>query len=262
MRPTALISADDAAQFGGKAAQLCQALRAKLPVPGGYALSVEQTEAIGAARQALDLEAGHWAVRSSAVGEDSTSASFAGQHLSLLNIPTDGLSAAVAEVWRSASSAAALAYRQRLGIDGEPKMAVVIQRVVAAKVAGVLFTRDPISGERLRVIEAAWGLGEVVVGGELIPDTYRLSTAGKVIERRVGVKDVRIDLAPNGGTQRSAIANGEARALCLDLTKLQALHELALQVEAAFESDSGDDLEWAFDDSPAPYLLQRRAITR
>lgn len=125
-----LAEAHDEATFGGKAVQLGASVRAGLPVPPGVALSAPLVDAVAAGDPSgvaaliavTDLVGGPVAVRSSAIGEDSAEASFAGQHLTQLNVRDPRrLSEAVSAVWASARSEAALAYRQRLGIDGVPR---------------------------------------------------------------------------------------------------------------------------------------------
>ncbi len=189
-----LADAADEARFGGKAAALSVALRAGLPVPGGVALSVGLVGALlagdPAARQAVaDAVAaldGPLAVRSSAIGEDGAASSFAGQHLTELNvIGAAAVLDAVGAVGASASAESAVAYRSRVGADAlgdEPCCGVVVQRLVAAEVAGVLFTRNPVTGADERVIEASWALGEAVVGGLVTPDCYRVARDGTVLE--------------------------------------------------------------------------------
>ena len=164
----ALRDAFDVARFGGKAVQLGQALRGGLPVPDGFALSAASVDQIvgGDAttlqelRNRLPQIRQRVAVRSSAVGEDSAGASFAGQHATCLHIEpeVDAVVAAVRHVWESGRTESARAYRKRLGVDGEPQVAVIVQRMVEPTAAGVLFSRDPVNGEDVRVIEAAWGL--------------------------------------------------------------------------------------------------------
>ncbi len=171
-------------EFGGKAVNLAKALRAGLTVPPGYALSFEWVEAV---QRNDDTVLAHLAsafaqmklpiaVRSSAVGEDSKGASFAGQHLSVLNVTTfPHLKSAISEVVQSALTPSAQSYREKLGVEGATPMGVVLQELHHSEAAGVMFTRNPINGTEERVIEAAWGLGEVVVAGLVIPDYYRLS---------------------------------------------------------------------------------------
>lgn len=258
MRP--LREARDAASFGGKAAQLAEALQLGLPVPDGFALVAAEVEQIARGGELQPLPAGRWAVRSSAVGEDSDDASFAGQHATVLHVTGERLSAAVRRVWESGREPAALAYRRRMGIATPPRMGVVVQRMVFSEIAGVLFTRHPVTGARERLIEAAWGLGEIVVSGMVTPDTYRLAPSGEVLERRPGHKDIAIHHheGSEGGTREVAVDPELREALCLDDDQLRALHELAGRVEQSFAGEH--DIEWAIE-GESVYLLQRRAIT-
>lgn len=267
MRLAALRHAADAGQFGGKAAALSRGLARGLPVPEGFALDAELVEAIARGEQtsALDelapLLGERVAVRSSGLDEDSAEASFAGQHKTLLNVGTGReLPRAIGEVWRSARDASALAYRRRLGLDVRSiRMAVLIQPMLAPEVAGVLFTRDPVSGADERVIEAAWGLGEVVVSGRITPDLFRVARGGALLEARIGDKDLALRCAPQGGTEERAIAPAVAARACLSELHLQALDALASRCEAAFEG--ARDLEWAFEHEQL-FLLQCRSVTR
>ncbi|WP_437688849.1 PEP/pyruvate-binding domain-containing protein [Sorangium sp. So ce176] len=254
--------------FGGKAAQLGRAHRGGLPVPPAWALSAAFVERVvageGAAADRL-VEAfralgGPVAVRSSGVGEDGASASFAGQHATELNVRgREGLIEAVHRVHRSARTEAALAYRRKLGLPPEPRMGIVVQRLVQADSAGVLFTRNPTTGADERVVEATWGLGEAVVAGLVTPDGYRMARGGRVLERRAGDKDIAIVWAEEGGTREVEVEPERAAALCLDDARLAALEALAAACEAAFGGTQ--DIEWAFAGDRL-YLLQRRAITR
>ena len=185
----------DAELYGGKAAQLALAVGAGLPVPRGRrilgrARRGDRGRCSGRDRRArarLAAPPAPLAVRSSAVGEDSEEASFAGQHLTCLNVRSaaDGVEA-VEAIWRSAHSDSALAYRRRLGLTGSPRIAVVVQQLVDADCAGVLFTRNPLDGADELVVEAAWGLGEAVVAGLVTPDRFRVARDGTVLERVAG----------------------------------------------------------------------------
>ena len=166
----ALSAAGDAGRFGGKAAQLAAARRAGLPVPDGWALGWDEVEAlvleetsaseVDAALRAAVSGRGPVAVRSSAVGEDSRDASFAGTHLTVLGLlGGQAVVDAVRQVHASAADPGALAYRDRLAVDGAIRMGVVVQDMVDADVAGVLFTRNPLTGADELVIEASWGSG-------------------------------------------------------------------------------------------------------
>ena len=258
----------DEAAFGGKTAQLAVARRAGLPVPVGVALSVSLVEAIArgepAALSTLDRALQPLrpplAVRSSAVGEDSTEASFAGQHLTRLNLrTTTHVREAVAAIRRSARTPAALDYRRRLGLPGQPRIAVLVQELVNADCAGVLFTRNPLDGADELVIEASWGLGEAVVTGLVIPERLRVSHDGSVIERSAGQKDVIVQPTKEGGTQEHQAPAELARTPCLTGARVRKLVALAHRCDHLFPGPH--DLEWAFERSQLS-LLQRRAITR
>jgi pyruvate,water dikinase len=268
MRPIALVESVDESAYGGKAAQLAAAIRAGLPVPSGMALSFGFVDAVSAGhptaiRELAEVCAtldGPVAVRSSAVGEDSETASFAGQHLTCLNVRPSppALTDAVGAIWKSAYSGSALAYRQRLRLPSEPRIGVVVQELVVADCAGVLFTRNPFDGADEIVIEANWGLGESVVAGLVTPDHFRLSREGRVLERTPGTKDIEVRVLPEGGTREAEVPAELVRALCLGDKQLRELHALAMKCEKAF--GGAQDLEWAFTGGTL-YLLQRRAVT-
>ena len=268
MKWAPLIDAVDGAVFGGKAASLARALQASLPAPPGVALGHAFVTAIGeddegaaAELAGLPLPDGRvLAVRSSAVGEDGAGASFAGQHTTELGVlPGERLLEAVRCVWRSGSGDGARGYRDRLGLADPPRMGVVIQPLVDATVAGVLFTRNPVTGASERVIEASWGLGESVVDGQVIPDLYRLAEDGSLIERTLGDKRTERRALPGGGVADEVVDEDRAGARALDDGQLAALHELVLRCDRVWTGDH--DLEWAFARDGTLHLLQRRPIT-
>lgn len=269
MKAVPLAESLDETCYGGKAARLAEAIRAGLPVPNGVALSVNLVDGLSNdqldATQALEVSCvavnGPLAVRSSAVGEDSETVSFAGQHLTCLNVPASlpALIDAIRAIWQSGHSESALAYRKRMGITSEPKIGVVVQELVNPDRAGVLFTRNPTNGADEIVIEASWGLGESVVAGLVTPDRFRISPDGTVLERMPGMKDIAIRMSPEGGTREAAVAAECMHALSLDDAQLRQLHSLAIRCENVF--GGAQDLEWAFA-SRALYLLQCRAATR
>ncbi len=263
-----LEAAEPEGRFGGKAASLAAALRAGLPVPGGVALSAEfvdriaagEADAITALVSCEQLPAGRMAARSSAIGEDSADASFAGQHHTVLNVTRASLQEAVVAVWASGRSESALAYRRRHGIAGMPAVGVVVQALVEPVVAGVLFTRNPLTGAVERMIEATWGLGEAVVAGLVVPDTYRLDPHGAILECVAGHKDVKVWFDDTGdGTVEVEVPEPLHRALCLTAEHLRQLHALADRCQAVWHQDL--DLEWALGPDGRIMLLQSRPIT-
>jgi len=254
--------------FGSKAVGLGQAIRDGLPVPPGVALSGAIVEAVAAGEQPAINEVAKWvgplggplAVRSSAMDEDGAAASFAGQHLTLLNVPSaDELGSALSQIWWSANSDSAITYRKRVGLFTRPSVGVVVQALLDPDTAGVMFTKNPVTGDDERVIEASWGLGESVVAGIVIPDHYRVDRAGQVLERKPGLKRVAVRTVPGGGTVEEKVAPELVERLCLDDDQLLELNRLAGRCEQVY--GPGRDVEWAIAGGTL-YLLQCRAITQ
>jgi hypothetical protein len=262
-----LVRARETAVFGSKAVGLGEAEREGLRVPPGIALSGSVVEAVAAgdaraiARVANAIRPLQvpLAVRSSAVDEDGAEASFAGQHLTLLNVPTyKEVPSALRDIWWSANSDSAITYRQRVGLFTRPSVGVVVQTLLDPEVAGVMFTENPVTGADERVIEASWGLGEAVVAGLVIPDHYRLDRSGQVLERQPGRKTIAIRSVATGGTVEEKVPTDRAEQLCLDEDQLEQLSQLASRCERAY--GPARDIEWAFAGGTL-YLLQCRAVT-
>jgi len=253
--------------YGGKASSLARAIGAGLPAPDGFAVSWESVDRAAngdaAAREAILAAFRGFgaavAVRSSAIGEDSLDASFAGQHVSILNVTNETMLAdAVRTIHESARAESALAYRRRMGVNGEPRIAVVLQRMIDSDVAGVLFTRNPMNGANERVIESAWGLGEAVVAGIITPDRFRITPAGEIAERTAGKKDFMIRFAPGGGTVEKPVKPDDIARPSLTDAQLLELHALASKCEEFYGGPQ--DLEFAFANGTL-FLLQSRPIT-
>jgi pyruvate, water dikinase len=287
-----LRSADEAG-FGGKSASLGELMAAGIPVPPGFALSADAyrraleeaglrpdaaSEAIvralgerpvpGAVRDevAAAYEAlGHdppVAVRSSAIGEDSAEATFAGQQETYLWVRgADAVCEGVRACWASLHGERAVSYRERLGTAGEaPAMGVAVQLMVDAAVSGVMFTCNPVSGDPSTIaVNASWGLGLAVVGGEVTPDEYRLSkVTGELLQRTVGRKHLEYTAGPKGALRRD-VPDDRIDAPCLEDAQLAALVEMARQVEGHFGGPQ--DIEWAIDREGELSLLQSRPVT-
>jgi len=304
----------DLARLGGKCRNLVALTRSGLPVPHGFAITVEMLVAfvdavglrerleraliiggpsIGDERAAeltglftqADMPSGlrrsildayerlgdrmgvampRVAVRSSATTEDLEKASGAGQQLTLLDVSGDAnLIAAVLQCWASLFSHNALAYRRRRGLyqAGDlPAMAVGIQALVPARVSGVMFTTDPLSGDSSRiVVEAIGGLGEPLVGGEVTPDRHVIDKqTGRTIEQRISDKCVELAWTATSSIRREVPAE-RRRLPCLNHDDQERLLALARAVEAALGSDQ--DIEWAIDQAGRCFLLQARPIT-
>ena len=281
----------DAARIGGKAAGLRRLLLAGLPVPRSWVLPFDAFRATLAANRLRGDEpdlaarlraatvpfplarpsATPLAVRSSAAGEDGAVRSHAGQLTSVLGVTTDaGFANAVREVWASAASPAALAYR---GGTPLPDVAVLVQELVDARVSGVMFTVNPASGSwRELSVEAVWGLGEGLVGGTVVPDRYVVRRPRRTPAplQRVLAR-IRLDrtseavatqaeerrLGPDGRIVTVATEAPHARKLVVD--ELLRLGRLGLGSESALGGPQ--DVEWAIDRAGEPILLQARPIT-
>jgi rifampicin phosphotransferase len=201
-------------------------------------------------------------VRSSATAEDLPDASFAGQQETSLNvIGIEEVLTAIQRCFASLWTERAIQYRSNLGIPpGSVRLAVVVQRMVQAEVAGVLFTANPLTGKRHQaVIDANPGLGEAVVSGMTNPDHFVVqSISGEIIERRLGDKQVVIQAAPGGGTTKREASPSSSHA-CLSGAQIRALAALGEHVEAWYKAPQ--DIEWALDASGQAFLLQARPIT-
>jgi pyruvate,water dikinase len=202
------------------------------------------------------------AVRSSATAEDLAEASSAGQQASFLNVQgLPDLHRYIQLCWASLWTARALQYRAQFQIDDAAiAIGVVVQTLVPADVAGVLFTANPRSGDRTEiVVNASYGLGEAIVSGEVTPDTYILDAATltrKHIE--VGTKELMV-VAAARGTARTGVPHVRRRDLALADDRLDELARLAVRVAAEFDRIP-QDIEWAVADGRC-WLLQARPIT-
>ena len=201
------------------------------------------------------------AVRSSATAEDLADASFAGQQESYLGIRgSENLTVYVQRCWASLWTERAISYRERNQFPHhQVSLSVVVQKMVASDVAGVLFTVNPVTNQRDEMfVNAAYGLGESVVSGRVTPDTYRVARKRfRVIERTLGSKSTRIDMT-NGGTVEVNNTQTERERLCLDDSALRRLSALGEQVEKYYGAPQ--DIEWAFANDQL-YLLQTRPVT-
>jgi pyruvate,water dikinase len=238
------------------------------------ALPPELAEEITAGYRSLG--AGAVAVRSSATGEDSPEASFAGlQDTYLAVCGAEAVLDRVRACWASLYNDESAGYRrrQRIGEAGLA-MAVVVQRMVRPRAAGVMFTRSPVTGDRSVVaIEGTWGLGSALVAGEVTPDSFTVSkVTGEITGRRTGTKLRSHSWEPNGpGISALPVPPALQGAPCLTDEEARALAELGRRVEGHFGAPQ--DIEWALlgdapGDAPEPgdaaeriVLLQSRPET-
>jgi len=223
------------------------------------ALPQDIVDAIGEAYRRLG--GGPVAVRSSATAEDLPGASFAGQHDSFLNMEGgEAVAAAVKRCWASLWKERAIAYRKRQGIASEGvAMAVVVQRMVTAERAGVLFTANPLDHRRDRMLlSASWGLGEAVVGGEVTPDQWVVdASSGDVVDAEIADKRV-ITVRDGDGTVTREMPAEMRTAPALQPAEVAELARMGRAAAKFFGSPQ--DIEWAAAEGSI-YLVQSRPIT-
>ncbi len=244
--------ADDPAALAAASSE-CQALVHKAGIPGYLAAEVAD-----AYRRLGD---GPVAVRSSATSEDTADSSFAGMHETYTNVAGEAaLTERIVDCWASTYGQRVVAYRKGQRLDEEPAIAVVVQRMVNSERSGVMFSADPSTGDTSRiVVEGAFGLGEVVVGGQVEPDTYVLSKVGpKLLSVRVGMKTHQIVRGPDGADRRVDLTPEWGGRRVLTDEEAVALGALALRVEEHYGAPQ--DLEWAIAEGGI-YLVQSRPIT-
>ena len=171
------------------------------------------------------------------------------------------LTSLVLDAHESRLAESARRYHARLSITDETQVAVLIQELVPAEVAGVLFTCDPLSGRRDRwIVEASWGLGEAVVEGLVTPDRYTLTSGGALLVRQLGSKEMAILPDAQGGTRQHPVSDpARGQQACLDEEALARLAALGAACEQLF--GPGQDIEWTWCCSKL-FLLQCRPVTR
>lgn len=264
-------------------------LRAGFPVPEGFVIDVDafishfgeqtdplvkpnlpllQAELMAGVVQALMDHLGaenQVAVRSSSTEEDSSNASFAGQHSTYYFVPPNRIDQAIVDCWMSLWSNAALSYRRSGWAEvssGEPvRMAVIVQKMLPATRAGVTFSRDPISSDTNdSVIEASWGLGAALVDGRVTPDHIRVAEDGDLVSYAVSDKLFQVSTLPSNsdGHRLQEVPRARRRTAVLTSQEAQNIANIGQQLETLFEEPQ--DVEWAYvgDDL---YLLQSRPIT-
>ena len=264
----------DVTLVGGKAANLSRLARLYHRVPDGFSLPVtvmdeahpldlrdEITAAISDLMACHSLDDFIAAVRSSAVDEDGATASFAGQHETYLNIVgAEAILQAVIRCWESARSEHALDYRRKQGLSVEhPQIAVLVQQLVAADIAAVVFSANPITGSRDEImINASWGLGESIVGGTVTPDTFIVRKSDQAIISRTIADKQHMTVSAPGGTHEVDVPRFLRSEASLNEEQVVEMAKLALTLEVTMEHPV--DVECAYAGGEL-YLLQCRPIT-
>jgi len=201
------------------------------------------------------------AVRSSAVDEDGATHSFAGQYETYLNIVgVDAVAEAVVRCWASVHTARALAYRQGQGLSvAGARLAVLVQQLVPADTAAVVFSANPVTGSRHEVvINAGWGLGESIVSGAVTPDTYVVRKSDLAVVSRAIAENRRMTVLALAGTQEVPVPRQQQKPPSIDDSQVVELARLSMALESAMGWPV--DIECAYRGRDL-YLLQCRPIT-
>jgi phosphoenolpyruvate synthase/pyruvate phosphate dikinase len=225
----------------------------------GIAIPDDLAAAITRSLARLGEEAAY-AVRSSATAEDLPTASFAGQQDTYLNVlGPAAILQHVSRCWASLFTERAIAYRLRNGLDHRKvQMAVVVQRMVFPRAAGILFTADPVTSNRkVASVEASFGLGEGLVSGLVNADVYKVRDA-EVIAKAVASKQLAIHASPAGGTEKQAIEPERQEQPALTDAQVVQLAQLGRRIEAHFGHPQ--DIEWCLADDRFQ-IVQSRPIT-
>jgi pyruvate, water dikinase len=204
------------------------------------------------------------AVRSSATTEDAVDASFAGLQDTYLWVTSlRQVLDKVRSCWASLYSLESVTYRRKKGMpEAGVAMAVVVQKMVNARTAGVMFTRSPLTGDRSVItVEGAWGLGSAVVGGEVTPDRWVVGkVTGEISVREISDKHIHDVPARGGGIEHVPVAADQRQTACLSDAELQALRQIGRKVERHYGRPQ--DIEWAVErDTNEILLLQSRPET-
>jgi len=289
IQPLADITLTDLDRVGSKAAHLGAMLRAGFGVPKGFVIDVNafishfgevtdplvkptvpllQAELMAEVVQALIDNLGaenQVAVRSSSTEEDTSHASFAGQHSTYYFVPPNRIDQAIVDCWMSLWSNAALSYRRGGWAEitsGEPlRMAIIVQKMLPVTRSGVVFSRDPVRSDTTdTVIEACWGLGAALVDGRVSPDHIRVGERDELISYAVSDKQFQVSSEPgNHDAHRlQEVPRHKREVPVLNTEEALKIANIAQQLETLFEEPQ--DVEWAYVEQEL-YLLQSRPIT-
>ncbi|MCL2143148.1 MAG: phosphoenolpyruvate synthase [Methanomassiliicoccaceae archaeon] len=204
---------------------------------------------------------GFVAVRSSATAEDLPDASFAGQQETFLNVSTpDDLIDKVRKCWSSLFTARAISYREKQGFaHDQVKLAVVVQRMVNSDASGIMFTVDPNSGKDDIIVEAGFGLGEAIVGGEVTPDTYTINKGHmEIVKKRIATQKWKYTKGADGTTEKTDVQKEQQKAQKIEDRFIIEVASVGRQIEIHYERPM--DIEWCIEDNKV-YIVQARPIT-
>ncbi len=266
------ISKEDVVIVGGKGASLGEMTKVGIQIPPGFVVTAQTHQKFINDQLPVDLEeeilkafdelnAQRVAVRSSAIAEDSSSASWAGQLESYLNVGREDLISKIKDCWNSIKSERALSYAggQNLSED-QLFVAVVIQKMIESKASGVMFSVNPITKDSNEImIEAGYGLGEMLVQGLITPDNFIVN------KKTFEIKSKKIDsqetmlIFKDGENKEVQVSSDKKDEQAISDKKVKELATLAIKIEDHYRK--AQDIEWAIDENGKIWILQSRPIT-
>lgn len=266
------ISNKDVRSVGGKGASLGELIRAGIPVPPGFVVTAQTNQKFASDQMPIDVEqeilkafdeldVKRVAVRSSAIAEDSSQGSWAGQLETYLNVSREDLISKIRECWNSIKSERALSYagEQNLSED-QLFVAVVIQKMIESMASGVMFTVNPISKESSEImVEAGFGLGEMLVQGLIIPDNFIVDKQSLNIKSKDIQSQDTMLVFIEGKNKEIPIPDGQKSQQAISDEVVKELSKMAVKIENYYGLPQ--DIEWAIDDQNKIWILQSRPIT-
>ena len=265
------ISKSDVSRFGGKAASLGEMAQSQFPIPDGFALSVDAFREFNGKEFSAEFEkelhdaytklgASRVAVRSSAVAEDASGASWAGQLETYLNVARDNLHTSIRKCWKSILSDEAVAYAVGKKLtEADLAVGVVVQTMIESEVSGVMFTANPITSDRSQVvIEGVFGLGEMIVQGIVTPDNWLISKDPLTVEEfNIAIKSKEM-IFNSGKNSIRAVPEGRNDRATLREEQVLELARIGLKIEKHYKVPQ--DIEWAWAGGKF-YIIQARPVT-
>ncbi len=271
IQPFKQTSKKDVHSVGGKGASLGELTNVGFPIPPGFTITTAAYKTFAHKSTPQDFvdelyvafdQLGNnlVAVRSSAITEDSTTTSWAGQLESYLNVTKETLLDSVKKCWNSINSQKATAYAKQYNLDpNQLAVAVVIQKMIASDISGVMFTINPVTNNKNQIIiEAIYGLGELLVQGSVTPDNYLVNKQTLLTTNsKIGNQNVLLTYQ-NSKNKTLLLPKKLKNKFALGAKQIKEIAKLGVKIETYFKSPQ--DIEWALEDNKL-YILQSRPIT-
>ncbi len=266
------VSKNDVVEVGGKGASLGEMTKAGIPVPSGFVITAQAHKKFSNQDLPIDfkeeifkafdlLDAKRVAVRSSAIAEDSSQASWAGQLETYLNVNRENLIEKVRDCWNSIKSERALSYAAGQDLSEDQLfVAVVVQKMIESESSGVMFTVNPITKDTNEImIEAGFGFGEMLVQGLITPDNFLIDKNSlKIKERKIDTQETMM-IFDGGQNKEVPVPAEKQNSAVLSDEQLKELAMMAIKIEKHYKTPQ--DIEFAIDSDSKIWILQSRPIT-